>query len=398
MNLQRSLFALVLSLSLAPLFAQELDSLNAEARAPFDESRMALHYFRIDWSDAQWENLAGRRVTMIYFIDEVGEPFLEKLQGIDDAGIIDSFQVATGRLPYFIHRLAPEMESVAYSVSDQQVLAEVYAYGQHRLGNKWLLGAGLKPIHDVKRGFTRLNTQASLRYQPGPREKWHLSAGRFAQLLSPDPEVTIWQWLDLSQVALEYSGSFNQWSWEAAVFAKTERYDRLDDLFVLGAEAKFNFKSEHWTAWISTTSVRNRGLNTHTPTRRDLPFFARTQVQRRLGGQWNLGLAGSWRRGTYFRPLRDRTIIPDTENWFAPVYADEGSRLPNYLRLDLSVSKIFIVGNGSLIVYLNVNNLLNSENVSAYTYDADFSSRSSQFYSRRLLFVGATYQFTPGAD
>lgn len=102
MNLQRSLFALVLSLSLAPLFAQELDSLNAEARAPFDESRMALHYFRIDWSDAQWENLAGRRVTMIYFIDEVGEPFLEKLQGIDDAAIIDSFQVATGRLPYFM--------------------------------------------------------------------------------------------------------------------------------------------------------------------------------------------------------------------------------------------------------------------------------------------------------
>ena len=62
---------------------------------------MALHYYSIDWTAAQWDTLRGREVELFFLIDRIGEPFLQTVRGIDEPEILDSLAVATSRLLYF---------------------------------------------------------------------------------------------------------------------------------------------------------------------------------------------------------------------------------------------------------------------------------------------------------
>jgi len=148
-------------------------------------------------------------------------------------------------------------------------------------------------------------------------------------------------------------------------------------------------------AWASAALARSRSVAAGIPTRRDLPFLARTQVQRQFDGQWTVGLSATYRRGTYFQPVIGRERLPGTEGWYAPIYADAtaGDRFPNYQRIDLSASKILPLGEAQLILFINVNNALNAKNIRSYAYDATFSERTAEVYSRRLAFVGGVLQW-----
>lgn len=300
--------------------------------------------------------------------------------------------LTTGRAPVLDYRLAPEDAAVAYRSAERHTLIEAYAAVSERLGSRWLASVGIKPIHQLEVGQLRLNAQASLRYRLAEGNHLHLSGGRFAQFLPPGPNIFAWQTLDLTQGALEYKGTDGNWRWTAAAFAKRELYSAAPDLNVLGAEARLDYEKGPWRTWVSWTGVRNRVVNTGEPTRRDFPFLARTRVHRELPGAMTAGLAATYRRGTTVRSLVDREEILGTDGWFAPIYAATGERLPNYARVDLAFTKMFILGAGTVVVYLNVNNLLGTENVQGYEYNAAFLERRAAVYSRRLVFFGGVWQ------
>ena len=81
--------------------AQITDTTSTEAAPPISMAALALHYYDIDWTDAQWDTLRGERLELFYLIDEIGEPFLQSVRGVDDPAILDSLAAATGRLSYF---------------------------------------------------------------------------------------------------------------------------------------------------------------------------------------------------------------------------------------------------------------------------------------------------------
>jgi len=182
---------------------------------------------------------------------------------------------------------------------------------------------------------------------------------------------------------------------EAAVYTKRENYAETPDLRIRGAELLFRFEDNGWLAWVSGAVARSRSVAGKVPTERDAPFLARTQVQRQFDGQWTVGLAATWRRGRYFQPVIGREPIPGRADWFAPVFAqpDAGLRYPNFQRVDISASKILPVGNTQLILFVNVNNALNAENVRGYTYDAAYLERGVAVYSRRLVFFGGVLRW-----
>ncbi len=296
----------------------------------------------------------------------------------------------TGTSPLTSHYFRPEDPSISYERKTDHQLGEAYAYAQFRLGEKWLAGLGLKPVYQPNAGIFRATTQASLRYKPGSYHRFNFGGGSFAQFLSPGPQLREWQWLKMKQVSLEYTYERRHWKVEAATYLKRESYEKSADLNVRGAETRLTYKDDDWVAWTSLALVRSRSTTGEVPTNRDLPFLARTQVQRKFGGNVTLGIAANWRRGAYFRPVIDRTPLDGTDNWFAPILAetDDGQRYPNYQRIDLSASKMLPLGDGTLILYLNVNNLLDTENIRAYSYDASYLERSKELYSQRILFVG----------
>lgn len=300
-----------------------------------------------------------------------------------------------GSFPLSDYAISPEDPSQTYYVKTDHQLVEAYVYGQLRLGEKWLVGAGLKPLYGFSTEEIQYTAQASLKYRAGKWHRFNLGGGRFAQFLSPGPQVREWQWLELRQLALEYTYERRFWTLEAALFDKQERYELSTDLRVSGAESQVTFDNKSLRAWASLAMVRSRSEAAGVPSRRDLPFLARAQVQKSFEGNVSLGLAASWRRGTYFLPVIGQMPIPGREGWQSPVFAaaDDGTRYPNYRRIDLSASKIFPLGEGQLILYLSVNNLLNTENIRSYGYDATFENRSEQVFSRRIVFVGGVYNW-----
>ncbi|MEM9836061.1 MAG: carboxypeptidase-like regulatory domain-containing protein [Bacteroidota bacterium] len=296
-----------------------------------------------------------------------------------------------GSFPLINYALAPEDPAGNYQTATAHQVTEAYAYGQLRLGDHWLAGLGIKPIAQPGEDPLRTTLQASLRYRPNTAHRIIFGGGIFNQFMSPGPAIPEWQWLTLQQVALEYTFQRDGWTLEAALYDKQERYERANDLSVRGGEFRLQYESSNALAWISGAMVSSKTRANDVPSRRDIPFLIRAQYRRNFTGGWTIGFSANYRRGTYFLPLIGRTPLADTEDWYAPILAapTEGERYPNYRRIDFSCSKMIVGDKTQLVLYANVNNLLNHQNISSYSYDASYSQRSEVYYSRRLLFFGA---------
>ncbi|MTB52576.1 carboxypeptidase-like regulatory domain-containing protein [Lewinella sp. W8] len=299
-----------------------------------------------------------------------------------------------GTFPLQDHRIAPEDEFGSYRTQTANQVLETYVYGQWRLGERWLWGAGAKLLRRLNTGVSRPVLQSTLRYRPGEHHRFNLGGGYFSQLLSPGPEVRDWQWLNLRQLVLEYQYARDNWTVNAATYAKREQYGVLDDVGVRGAEASVQYRDGSWMGWLSGALVRSRELTSSAPTARDLPWLVRAQLQWKNPDGWTLGVAGNFRRGSFFLPVIGTTPIPGTAGWQSPILGGPaaGRRYPDYARVDASLSRVIIIGKSQLILYANVNNLLNRENIRAYRYDPSFSERNAEVYSRRLVFFGGVWR------
>ena len=78
-----------------------------------------------------------------------------------------------------------------------------------------------------------------------------------------------------------------------------------------------------------------------------------------------------------------------TQNYY-PIYVaqHEGERLPDYHRMDVSISRIMDVGFGSAVVFASANNLLDFKNIRDYNYNFDYSERFEEYLNRRVFFFG----------
>ena len=130
------------------------------------------------------------------------------------------------------------------------------------------------------------------------------------------------------------------------------------------------------------------------PSKFDFAFLLRWQMQYILPGQitWNAAL--SWREGSYYQPLTGRIWNEELNDW-TPIFSSltTGERLPNYFRLDAGLSRQFLLGEGVLIAFLNVNNTLNSQNVRSFAYDATYQEATALHYSKLVWFLGGVHQW-----
>ncbi len=237
-------------------------------------------------------------------------------------------------------------------------LADMYISVQRQEGH-WLLGGGIKPVFD---GQFALNAQAAARIQ-WDKHRLHFSGGDHTQLIGPGLVFNKWQRLRIQQLAVEHQFGVGDWKAESALFAKREHYGLRESIDVCGAEGQLTYSGSPWVASIAVTMIRSRG---GIPTRRDIPLTARGALQYNFDG-WSAGLTFRGRSGTVFNA----------------VAMDDFDRYPYYRRLDASVSKTLITSFGALLIYMNANNLLDTKNVSYYSF------RGEEYYSRRVLFFGA---------
>jgi outer membrane receptor protein involved in Fe transport len=95
-------------------------------------------------------------------------------------------------------------------------------------------------------------------------------------------------------------------------------------------------------------------------------------VNYHLGRSWDVNLAWRYHTGWRITPVS----LEEADGELVPVLGRLNSdRLPDYHRLDLRVSRTWPLKSGSLIIFIDVQNLYNRKNVAGYDLDIDDDAR-----------------------
>ena len=79
---------------------------------------------------------------------------------------------------------------------------------------------------------------------------------------------------------------------------------------------------------------------------------------------------------------------------FQPFIADEPDRHPDYFIINLAASRLFSVNEKLMvIVFASINNVTNHKNVRSYGYNFDYSKRTAELFSRRMIYFGTQIFF-----
>jgi len=83
------------------LSAQNSDTLNYNPEFPGGVSKLAVHYFKIDFTREQRDLLNQNEIELIYSIEANGKAVLEKVNGVSDPAILDSLTQTTTKVSLF---------------------------------------------------------------------------------------------------------------------------------------------------------------------------------------------------------------------------------------------------------------------------------------------------------
>jgi hypothetical protein len=107
----------------------QIDSLNFGPEPVGGINKLALVYYKIDFTKEQRKALQDKEIEFIYLIDPAGHATLEEINGVVEKAILDSLQQATSRLPRFYPRRVNGIaESFQQAASYQETAYEDFAY------------------------------------------------------------------------------------------------------------------------------------------------------------------------------------------------------------------------------------------------------------------------------
>ncbi|MGY2134207.1 TonB-dependent receptor [Hymenobacter sp. HD11105] len=297
-------------------------------------------------------------------------------------------------LPYAMSETAP---AYAATIRQQRTLWEAYQYTKWK-HQRWVVGVGLRTNVPHSQQSAYLSGQLNLRYDISPRQFLNLSGGQYTSFSSPDAAYYPFLRYRTRQVALDYAYTSEELNLSAAVYAKDE--NSVLDSRVLGVEvyAQRTFFKK-LSADLSLASIRSR-LQINSPEaaalavnqrRYNLPFIVKSNLKYGFkGGQ--IGSFTQYRSGAPYTPILGAQLDPES-GFFVPQYAPElgTSRLPNYFRTDLTASKFIRSreNQNTLVLYVVLSNVLNTRNVSSYSYSTDYSQANPEYFQRRFLYFGA---------
>src|SRR5699024_7627478 len=165
------------------------------------------------------------------------------------------------------------------------------------------------------------------------------------------------------------------------------------DFFVKYSE----YLKTRFNGWISYSFLQSdryqpRDLGSHfvfeeAPSDYDITHNLQVVGKLRLVDNFYAGLSYRFATGRPVTPITNAEFIEEQE-YYQPVEGRVNSqRLPNFQRLDVSLSYYWPFAEGkSVTFYISVSNALNRENVTGYSYNRDYSQRSPVIsnYSRTV--------------
>ncbi|MDB4956138.1 MAG: TonB family protein [Myxococcales bacterium] len=138
--------------------------------------------------------------------------------------------------------------------------------------------------------------------------------------------------------------------------------------------------SEHAYGWLSYTFSKSRQQRepggTITPTAFDQPHVLNAVASYKPGRGFELGARFQLASGRTDTPVIGATYNADTGNYVPLRGPTRSIRLPDFYQLDVRIEKDWLYDTWSLGLYLDIINVLNTQNVEAIQYDYRFRNSS----------------------
>lgn len=295
-----------------------------------------------------------------------------------------------GVTPLYEYGISSEHPTISFSNKEWIIIPEGFAYTKWTFKENLSLGLGgrFHPKFDDLDSYA--SYQLNLAYTFQEKHRLIASLGEYHKFQLPNAESNEIQKLFSRQYSIDYHLNIKKWKWSTAVYQKDNLRADSPNL-VRGAEIYTAYQGQDLNWGISVASIQSTIKNGDAdyPTDHDLSYFLRTTLQYTIAGAWEVGLVYWQRQGRYYLPV-SQSYFDEQANVFTPIYAaeHEGLRLPDYRRMDISVSRKMSLPFGSAVVYANANNLFNSKNVREYNYNEDYSQRFAEYLNRRVIFFG----------
>lgn len=299
-----------------------------------------------------------------------------------------------GVFPVYGYALAPTHPQFAYDSLSTFKVPEGFVYSKYKFGD-FSVGSGARYHPGFENLPSWLSYQLNLLWTYSSTHKFILSGGKYHKLSDSNDAISPSSKIASQQLALEYQYGKNKWKWNSALYYKYTNYGAIKNP-VLGAEVFASFTDNKLKASLSLAhihSVLDDGQEV-VPSSFDFNYFLRLIVKYKIGHDFEISCVYLNRQGQYFQSVINAEYRETTATW-EPFYEglSNAKRLPEYKLLDMSVSKILPLGEGSLILFLNANNVFNNRNIRGYTYNFNYSDRVRELYNQRVVFVGGVWSF-----
>ena len=303
-----------------------------------------------------------------------------------------------GRTPVFSYAMGSEHPSFKFSDIRKINLSEAFLYSRYDLNPNWVVGAGIRKNFFTKNQKDYWSGQCNVNYSFRENHSINVSAGRYHNYAMPNAETDTKKLYQSDQVSFDYKFDNQTFEVASAIFAKQTEFENISEN-IRGAElfTKVYLFGNSFNIQGSYTLIDAQRENTEItyPTQYDMDYFIRGRIKYQTPRNLSVSLITLYRHGTYYRPVIDRNY-DNSLNVYKPVYASRNNmrRYPDYLKLDMSVSKLWSVSRDmGVITFVNVSNILDHDNVRDKTYNSDYTESTYEYYSKRTIYFGATVRF-----
>lgn len=296
-----------------------------------------------------------------------------------------------GQYPTYPYAYGEQFGSLTVRRNERIELLEWFGYYKQYIGNALILGAGVRknfPTEEVD----YLSWQGNVNLRPARRWSVTLSAGDYNKYVLQRERDSNGYLLKSRQFSFDVSHLSRKVDLTMSVFRKDiHRSGRREQLTGLELFGRVRL-SDSWRTQLSLTSLNahdDRGMGTPY----NISYFIRGNVEYKLNGVWTFTMVFLMREGSYYSSV-DGTIFHEDIGVHEPVYARSPSRLPAYNTIDFSASRIFMLNSRTTaIAFVNIANVADFRNVQSYTYNIDYTTRTEQLFSRRVVYFGMVFTF-----
>jgi len=303
---------------------------------------------------------------------------------------------SNGSKPMYFYAQNTNHPTISFASNKEYMIPEGFLYVKLNLTDNLILGTGLRKNVVINHIPNYWSYQVNLNYKINQKHNFNLAAGHYNRMSMPNAEQYEITHFSSNQYTLDYTYTSDKVELQASVFKKKVWHSIFtDDIY--GAELYYKFHLNPVEFQFSITSldaqVENGVINY--PSAYDLDYFIRTVLKYNLEKVFEISAIYIFRQGSYYLPVSG-SIYDDFTQTYNPQYADwdNAERFPDYHKIDLSVSKYWVVNSKlAMVLYANVSNLLNTKNVMDKNYNYNYTESFNELYSQRTYYFGFSLLF-----